>query len=254
MILSYTGSKKQMFGIMTEIPSIFLIIMVLLFTSTVMAIEITEVELNPEGSDSGNEWVELYSESSYSLSDHYLQNNDGEIYDLNTNFTNYIVITLPKQWLDNTDEKVILKRKNQTIFETAILKDSDDDDFSWNLCNNEWVLRKSTKGEKNNCPSFSETIQENSSSQENNVSQQSTETDEETSEEQDNSSDNEQQTSQINNLNNNKSSQNELSQSIKDNSPIILSSSSQSENQDILITKQEKLRLGIIISFTILTI
>ena len=229
--------------------------MVLLSTSIVTAIEITEIELNPEGSDTGNEWVELYSESSYSLSDHYLQNNDGEIYDLNTNFTSYIVITLPKQWLDNTDEKVILKKSNQTIFETILLKDSDDDNFSWNLCNDKWVLRRSTKGEKNDCPSSSETIQENSSSQESQSNEQEENSSEDSiNEESSNNEEDSQQTTQINNINNTKSSQNELTQTTNDNPPIVLSSSSQSEAQDILITKQEKLRLGIIISFTILTI
>src|SRR3989338_5469835 len=57
-------------------------LVLLLFFPYVIAISINEVESNPEGTDSGNEWVEIYNEGSpINLSGWYVQNKD------NKNFT-----------------------------------------------------------------------------------------------------------------------------------------------------------------------
>jgi len=67
---------------------------------------ISEVELNPLGTDSGNEWIELFSKSEIDLEEYKLINNDGDEFSLNQigGFSGYLIIELSKQWLDNEDE------------------------------------------------------------------------------------------------------------------------------------------------------
>ena len=60
----------------------------------VSAIKINEVELNPEGSDSGSEWVEIYSEETINLESYTLTNNDGGIYELSGDYSDYFIIEL----------------------------------------------------------------------------------------------------------------------------------------------------------------
>ncbi len=126
-------------------------IIILTATSQILALEITEVELNPEGQDLGNEWIELYSEEEINLQSYIIQNNDGDTIDLSDTFSSYHIINLEKQWLDNSDEKVILKKGEEIIAETPIFKDSSNNNLSWNLCSGEWLFVQSSKGNENNC-------------------------------------------------------------------------------------------------------
>jgi len=129
--------------------SLFLLIFILPFSS---AIFINELELNPTGSDSGYEYVELYSDTQFDLSGYYLENNDNQTYNLNGSFSGIYVVQFTSQWLDNSDEKVALKKANQTMDETSVLEDSKNDVLSWSKCSSKWEFIDSTKGSSNLCP------------------------------------------------------------------------------------------------------
>lgn len=131
-----------------------IIILSLSFSS---AIIITEVELNPSGSDSGAEWIELYSESS-SLEGYSLENEDGGIYPLNGSINGYLVIQFSKQWLDNSKAFVRLKKDNITLFETSELSDLKNNEKSFSLCRDKWILSSPSKGEENECNIKNSTI------------------------------------------------------------------------------------------------
>ncbi len=133
----------------------FLIIMaafgmqIFLSIAMLSALKITEIELNPSGTDSGNEWIELYSDSEIDLSGYKLVNNDGDEINLNGVVKGYYVYTFKRQWLDNTDEKVFLYKDNTLIDESPLMKDSKNDGFTWSYCNSEWKFAESTKGFQN---------------------------------------------------------------------------------------------------------
>jgi len=137
--------------------SIFSIIISIFFISSVSAssLRINEVELNPSGTDAGNEWVELYSEDEINLTGYKLVNNDGDEINLSGIIpnTNYFVYVFEKQWLDNSDEKVFLYNNSELIDETEVFQDSNDDSFAFSYCNNSnsWIFTNSTKSEENNC-------------------------------------------------------------------------------------------------------
>lgn len=130
----------------------FLLVIIILVLSSISAMVINEVELNPEGSDSGNEWIEFYNENSINLSSYSIKNNDGGEIILNGSFSGYYVLILSSQWLDNTDEKVFLYKNGELIHETDIFEDSKNDGFAFSYCDEEWIFIESTKGEENNCP------------------------------------------------------------------------------------------------------
>ncbi len=128
---------------------LFLLILIFLFP-IISAIRINEVESNPEGTDSRNEWIELYSEIEINISDYKLINNDGDEILLNGSFSGYFVYVFNKQWLDNSDEKVFLYKDNESIDETYLFADNKNDDLTWQLCEI-WEFIGSTKGEENGC-------------------------------------------------------------------------------------------------------
>jgi hypothetical protein len=126
----------------------------------VSSLTITEVELNPPDSDAGFEWIEIYSEEEINLEDYFLENKDGQIFNLSNKFSGYYIINFPKQWLDNSDEFVIIKNKESEIFKTSILKDDKNNNLTWNFCNNEWKFTTSSKSEKNICETNQEPEEE----------------------------------------------------------------------------------------------
>ncbi len=201
------------------------------------AISITEVELNPQGKDAGNEWIELYSEQESNLNGYYLENKDGDILNLNQSFSKFLLIKLNKQWLDNSDEKIFLKKDNQTLAETPILKDSEDSELTWNLCGSEWLFLPSTQEQENNCESNSieqEVIQESPEKE-----AQSEET---------------KKALLIPTKENENSSQKIQYQSLTYQDEKIILNSPESSAPKQFISKQEKLFQGIAISFTIFTL
>ena len=129
------------------------IFLVLFLCFSVSAIQITEVEINPPGSDSGQEWIELYLNEETNLSEYSLVNNDGGTINLSGTYSGYYVFEFSSQWLDNSDEKVFLYKDTELIDETDLLEDSDNDDKTWQVCNGEWIFKESTKEQENICSS-----------------------------------------------------------------------------------------------------
>lgn len=128
----------------------FIMVLMAISISSASAISITEVELNPAGPDSGNEWVELYSLEEVSLSGYYLENADGQIHNLTGTFTGYFIIRFESQWLDNSNETVFLKDSNAVLSSTPVLGDSKNDALAWNDCG-EWVMVEATMSAENLC-------------------------------------------------------------------------------------------------------
>ena len=137
------------------------ILLFILLVQTGSAIKINEVELNPAGDDSGKEWVELYNKGAIDLAGYKLVNNDGGEIELSGVFDRYYVYVFPKQWLDNSDEKVFLYQNGNLIDKTDLLKDDKNDDITWDDCG-DWEFPESTKGEKNECNENEESESDNS--------------------------------------------------------------------------------------------
>jgi len=127
-----------------------------LLSSFVFGLRINEVELNPAGKDTGNEWIELYSEDEINLEDYILKNNDGDEIRLSGKFSGYKVVMFEKQWLDNSDEKVFLIKGEETIDETDLFKDSSNNDKTWQYCNGKWEFKDSTQRKDNGCENTDE--------------------------------------------------------------------------------------------------
>lgn len=119
---------------------------------------ISEVELNPEGTDSGKEWIELSSDSKFEMEGYKIVNNDGDELLLKGEINNLYVIEFEKQWLDNSNEKVFLYKGESIIDETLLFNDSKNDDSTWILCNNQWIFTSSSKGFEN-CPVSTQNVQ-----------------------------------------------------------------------------------------------
>ncbi len=113
------------------------------------SILISEVELNPEGTDSGREWIELSSDSEFDMEGYKIVNNDGDEFLLKGEINRLYVIEFEKQWLDNSNEKVFLYKGESIVDETILFNDSKNDDSTWALCNNQWIFTDSSKGLKN---------------------------------------------------------------------------------------------------------
>jgi len=145
---------------------LLLVLILMIFIFNVSALKITEFESNPPGTDSGNEWIELYNDGEVNLEEYKLINNDGGEVSLNGTISDYFVYIFEKQWLDNTDEKVFLYKNGELIDETDIFDDSTNSDSTWQLCD-DWEFKISTKGEENSCGEASQegTSKESSESQ-----------------------------------------------------------------------------------------
>ncbi|MBT4166239.1 lamin tail domain-containing protein [archaeon] len=129
------------------IKKILIFIEIILLIPLVFSININEVELNPFSSDAGKEWIEIYSPVKVNLSGWSLTNNDDQTIFLNYFFQDYLTINFTTQWLDNSDEKVILKNnQGKIISETPIFIDSKNNNKTWQLCGKNWKFDYSTKG------------------------------------------------------------------------------------------------------------
>jgi len=143
--------------------------LILFLLSNISAIRINEVEMNPAGTDAGNEWVELYSENEIFLEGYKIVNNDGKEMNLSGNFSGYLIYGFEKQWLDNTNESVSLYNGSELIDKTDLFDDSRNDDNTYQFCSSGWRFVNSTKGSENNC---TEPIQEQRQTTTNETTQQ----------------------------------------------------------------------------------
>ena len=126
-------------------------LVIIAFLLPVMAsLKINEMELNPAGTDSGNEWVEFYSEEEIDLSEYKIVNGDGSEVILEGSCNGYCTYTFLGQWLDNENEKIILYKGQEKIEETPELSDTKNDNRAWSYCPG-WQFLESTKGKINSC-------------------------------------------------------------------------------------------------------
>ncbi len=125
-----------------------------LVAQTSTALQISEVEQNPDGDDTGNEWVELYSETTINLDGYYLTNKANKHYNLSGEFSGYLTVTInttSSGWITNKNDSIALW-KDEEIDKTAWLEEEKEKKgFAWSKCSSEWVFIVSTKGEENAC-------------------------------------------------------------------------------------------------------
>ncbi len=115
----------------------------------VFALRINEFESNPPGTDSGAEWVELYSEESVNLDGYILENGD-KSYNLSGTFVGYLTIIFPGSWLVNKNETVLLKQVNNIISQAGPFNDLKNNEKTWSFCD-EWRFISGTQNAVNAC-------------------------------------------------------------------------------------------------------
>ncbi len=139
---------------------IVIMLIFLVIVSNVSAMKINEIELNPAGADSGNEWVEFYCEVEVELNGWKLVNEDeGEIM-LKGTCDGYYIYEFEKQWLDNKDAQLFLYYGGVLIDETEIFLDSANNEKTHQFCD-AWEFKQETKAKKNDCG-----VEENSKNEE----------------------------------------------------------------------------------------
>jgi len=143
--------KLMVFGV-----SLINLMLIFLFFSLVSAVRINEIELNPEGTDSGNEWIELYSEQNIDLNGWKLVNNDNKVINLSQNFNGYLIINFSGQWLDNSNESLKLFNDLSLVDSTPKLEDNYNNEKTWQYCSGDWTFIASTKNSANSCSSQSQ--------------------------------------------------------------------------------------------------
>ncbi|HEX2558164.1 MAG TPA: lamin tail domain-containing protein [Nitrososphaera sp.] len=128
--------------------------------SVINDIVINEVELNPRGSDAGQEWIELYNPTDVdiNMSDFRITTSfESSTMDLPKDAVikagETYVVELDKQTLSNTAEILVLENSTGNVVDrTPSLVDRSDDNRTWQRMpdgNNEWKFAVDTKGELN---------------------------------------------------------------------------------------------------------
>ena len=141
---------------------IIIIIGVFLLNFTYANIFINEVEINPSGADSGNEFIELFNTGSQvNVTNWYFQDKNGNNYTLpsdvieNDNF--YVLNNI--SGLEDLNQKIILYNQFGTLKDqTILLNDSDDDSNTWQRLNDgasTFVFKDETKGFPNQLTNIS---------------------------------------------------------------------------------------------------
>ena len=128
---------------------------------------INEVEANPAGTDTGNEWVELYNptDQTVNIGGWKLSTTKGDTVTLTLSegttiaSGEYKVYTYTSQWIDNEGESIILKNAlNQIVDETPTLNDTANSGSTWARSPNgidtnslsDWDYQSGTEGVPNN--------------------------------------------------------------------------------------------------------
>ncbi len=128
-----------------------LLFMFVILVSSVSAIRINEVEMNPKDDCRDcTEWAELYSEIEINLSEYWIENSKSSIINLSGIREGYIKIDFGKRFLTNTGDVLVLKKSGELIDETPLLEDKENNDMTWQLCDS-WEFKLSTKEEENSC-------------------------------------------------------------------------------------------------------
>ncbi|MEW6605308.1 MAG: lamin tail domain-containing protein, partial [Thermoproteota archaeon] len=132
-----------------------------LATTTAGNIVINEVELNPQGADSGAEQIELYnpSDSAVDVGGWSLGSTAGSTVTITIDegtvipSKGHLLIGRASQWLDNVDEGIILRDDTGATIDTAgTFSDEDNDDSTWQRSPDgadSWIFASGTPGEAN---------------------------------------------------------------------------------------------------------
>ncbi len=120
------------------IPGVLLTILLVAGLSQAHAeLTIWQVENNPPGIDSGNEWLTLINlGESDTFNGYGIKTTHGRIASypvpsITLNTCEYHKMTLPRQAIDNENDTVKLRKHGTTIYETPIIKDTRNDDRFW---------------------------------------------------------------------------------------------------------------------------
>jgi hypothetical protein len=140
---------------------------------TPLKVIINEIELNPPGTDYGNEWLELYNptSSSIDLSGWKIYTSGGRVYKI-PDYTiiapnSYIVVSFKMIFLNNENEYVILKDSTGAIVDQSpTISDVANNEYTWQRYPNskdtdtsgDWQFRPMTKGSNNGGESISLSI------------------------------------------------------------------------------------------------
>jgi hypothetical protein len=142
---------------------LFLLMNLQLASATIM---ISEVEANPPGSDSGGEWIELYSENNISIQGWKLARSDNKTQNLSGQINGYYVINISTQWITNTQESITLIDENGTIIDHAeSINDSANDEKTWQRCGLQWHFTNQSRGIANDCPQTQNSTNQNNTNQ-----------------------------------------------------------------------------------------
>ncbi len=120
------------------IPGVLLTILLVAGLSQAHAeLTIWQVENNPPGIDSGNEWLTLINlGESDTFNGYGIKTTHGRIASypvpsITLNTCEYHKMILPRQAIDNENDTVKLRKHGTTIYETPIIKDTRNDDRFW---------------------------------------------------------------------------------------------------------------------------
>jgi len=125
-----------------------LFILLSLISGILGEVRINEVELNPEGDDVGNGWIELYSDVEVNLTGWTLEDSEDNVFELNETFNNYYVI---ENYIFLDGGQLFLYNNSEVIDEIEIMNDSVNDGKTWQYCEGNWAFIEMTKGSVNSC-------------------------------------------------------------------------------------------------------
>ncbi len=142
-------------------------LLTIILTDNAFALRLNEIESNPEGEDSGFEWVELYSAESVNL-DGYVLDHDGRggAVNLSGSFSGYFVFTFQNQWLRNTNETVYLKL-NGNVIDTAGPFSDNKKEKTYVFCSGAWAFDLDTMNAENDCSGGTSANTNNNQNQQN---------------------------------------------------------------------------------------
>ena len=125
-------------------------------THPLVKIYINEVEANPPGTDSGNEWVELYNPNDFNvdLKDWCISTTHGKTVTICFYSSQiipargYLIVGYGGQWIDNEEESLILQdSQGRSVDSTPLLDDTANDNRSWQRVpdgSNNWQFKTAT--------------------------------------------------------------------------------------------------------------
>lgn len=130
----------------------------ILLISNSSALRINEIESNPEGEDSGFEWIEFYSEDSMNFEGYSLNHEGrGAIINLTGTFSGFFVFNLQTQWLRNSNETVYLKLNGEIVQTIGPFTDNKVNK-TYNFCDGGWNFASETKNAENSCESSNQIV------------------------------------------------------------------------------------------------